>query len=78
MDLSVDRAACAALLGSGGKLRSVYLAALDFGVGMHVFVHEAGKRGLDLRFATRPLRAVFTPDQLEAMDFDGNGVEVVG
>lgn len=77
LDLSVDRAACAALL-CGGKLRSVYLAALDFGVGMHVFVHEAGKRGLDLRFATRPLRAVFTPDQLLAMDLDGNGVEVVG
>ena len=78
LDLSVDRAACAALLSGGGRLRSVYLAALDFGVGMHVFVHEAGRRGLDLRFATRPLRAVFTPDQLPAMDLDGNGVEVVG
>ena len=85
LDLSVDRAACAAMLpgggggnGGGGRLRSVYLAALDFGVGMHVFVHEAGKRGLDLRFATRPLRAVFTPDQLPSMDLDGNGVEVVG
>jgi len=76
LDLNVDRVACASLC--GGKLRSVYLAALDFGVGMHVFVHEAGKRGLDLRFATRPLRAVFTPDQLPAMDLDGNGVEVVG
>lgn len=86
LDLSVDRAACAAMLpgggpgggGTGGRLRSVYLAALDFGVGTSLFVHIAGQRGLELMFATRPLRAVFTPDQLPAMDPDGNGVELVG
>ena len=64
--------------GGAGRLRSVYLAALDFGVGMHVFVHEAGKRGLDLRFATRPLRAVFTPNQLGVIDDGSAPVVVVG
>ena len=58
LDLVATRAACASLCAS---LRSVYLASLDFGVGVHVFVHEAGRRGLDLRFATRPLRAVGDP-----------------
>ena len=75
LDVVADRAACAALCGS---LRSVYLAALDFGVGVTVLVHEAGRRGLDLRFATRPLRAVFTPNQLGAIDDGSAPVEVVG
>ena len=75
LDVVADRAACAALCAS---LRSVYLAALDFGVGVTVLVHEAGRRGLDLRFATRPLRAVFTPDQLTEIDDGSAPVEVVG
>ena len=75
LDVIVDRAACAVLCKS---LRSVYLAALDFGVGVTVFVHEAGRVGLDLRFATRPLRAVFTPNQMAAMDDGSAPVEVVG
>lgn len=75
LDVVADRAACAALCAS---LRSVYLAALDFGVGVTVLVHEAGRRGLDLRFATRPLRAVFTPDQFAEIDDGSAPVEVVG
>ena len=71
----VTRRAAAALCSS---LESVYLASLDFGVGVHVFVHEAGRRGLDLRFATRPLRAVFTADQLGEIDDGSAAVEVVG
>lgn len=75
LDVVVDRAACGVLCKS---LRSVYLAALDFGVGVTVFVHEAGRVGLDLRFATRPLRAVFTPNQMALMDDGSAPVEVVG
>jgi hypothetical protein len=42
---------------------SVYCAALTFDVGVQMFVHSCGKAGLDLHFATRPLRALFTADQ---------------
>ena len=44
---------------------SVYLASLNFDVGVMQFVHACGRAGLDLHFAHSPLRAVYTADQVE-------------
>ena len=50
----------------GGLARgSIYLASLSFDVGVIQFVHACGRAGLDLQFATSPLRAVFTADQVD-------------
>lgn len=50
---------------TASTLGSVYLASLNFDVGVMQFVHACGRAGLDLHFATSPLRAVFTADQVE-------------
>ena len=44
---------------------SVYLASLNFDVGVMQFVHACGRAGMGLQFATSPLRAVFTADQVD-------------